>query len=233
MWAWRWRASRLEPIAHPDLYPASGLIGVERSVERLLQNLGAFADGLPALDCLLYGERGTGKSSAVRAALGELAPRGLRLVEVLRDDLLELPRLFSALRALDGRFVLFCDDLSFDEGEARYRELKAALEGSLAAPPANVRIVATSNRRHLLPERMEENRRARLGEDGELRLVTSTGKSREGALQMRSGSTWRSVCGSSENTLFVAPACAQLCGVPVEELTSSSFVGTRSLDVAG
>jgi predicted AAA+ superfamily ATPase len=94
-------------------------------------------------------------------------------VEVHKNDLLHLPDVLAALRAAPQRFLLFCDDLSFDESEVQYRELKAALEGSLAAPPANVRIVATSNRRHLLPERMEENRAAHLDEQGELRLTES------------------------------------------------------------
>jgi predicted AAA+ superfamily ATPase len=122
---------------------------------------------------LLFGERGTGKSSAVRGLLARFASSGLRIVEVHKNDLLHLPDVLAALRAAPQRFLLFCDDLSFDENEVQYRELKASLEGSLAAPPANVRIVATSNRRHLLPERMEENRAARLDERGELRLTES------------------------------------------------------------
>jgi predicted AAA+ superfamily ATPase len=119
---------------------------------------------------LLHGERGTGKSSAVRGLLTRFGERGLRLVEVHRDDLLRLPEVLDALRGLPWRILLFADDLSFGEGEGGYRELKAALEGSLAAPPDNVRIVATSNRRHLLPERRSDNAAARLDEDGELHL---------------------------------------------------------------
>jgi predicted AAA+ superfamily ATPase len=174
VWAYRWRDGGLEPIEHPDLYPASGLLGVERSVDRLLRNLEAFSEGRPALDALLYGERGTGKSSAVRAALGELGPRGLRLVEVLREDLLDLPLLFAALRDRKGRYVLFCDDLSFEAGDATYKELKSVLDGGVEARPRNVLIVATSNRRHLVPEHMSENLAATLGPGGELHPSETT-----------------------------------------------------------
>ena len=96
--AYRWRGAALEPIAHPDLYPLDALLGVERSIAKLRANVAAFTRGEPALDMLLYGERGTGKSSAVRGALGEFAERGFRLVEVRRDDLLELPALWPLLR---------------------------------------------------------------------------------------------------------------------------------------
>jgi len=161
---------RLEPIAEPLAFELDDLIGVHRPVERLVRNTEQFVAGLPSQHVLLYGERGTGKSSAVRGLLTRFGDRGLRLVEVHRDDLLRLPEILGALRGLPWRFLLFADDLSFAEGESGYRELKAALEGSLAAPPANVRIVATSNRRHLLPERRSDNRAARLDEDGELHL---------------------------------------------------------------
>jgi predicted AAA+ superfamily ATPase len=163
-------SGRLVPISEPALFDLDDLLGVGTPLARLVTNTEQFLLGLPSNHVLLFGERGTGKSSAVRGLLTRYASRGLRVVEVHKDDLLHLPDVLEQLRGADWRFLLFCDDLSFDEGEVRYRELKAALEGSLAAPPANVRIVATSNRRHLLPERMEENRQARLGEDGELRL---------------------------------------------------------------
>jgi predicted AAA+ superfamily ATPase len=163
-------SGRLVPISEPALFDLDDLLGVGTPLARLVTNTEQFLLGLPSNHVLLFGERGTGKSSAVRGLLTRYAARGLRVVEVHKDDLLHLPDVLEQLRGADWRFLLFCDDLSFDEGEVRYRELKAALEGSLAAPPANVRIVATSNRRHLLPERMEENRQARLGEDGELRL---------------------------------------------------------------
>jgi predicted AAA+ superfamily ATPase len=174
VWAFRWRDGAVDPIEHADLYPLSGLLGVERSVERLLANLAAFTEGRPALDALLYGERGTGKSSAVRGALRELGPRGLRLVEVLRDDLMDLPRLFAAFRGQPGRYVLFCDDLSFEAGDESFKELKSVLEGGVEARPDNVLVVATSNRRHLVPEHMSENLAATHGPDGELHPAEST-----------------------------------------------------------
>ncbi len=172
--ALRWDASRgpgrLLPIADPHLFDLEDLVGVERAVERLTANTEQFVGGLPANHVLLHGERGTGKSSAVRGMLARFGGSGLRMIEVHKADLMQLPRVLEALRGAPFRFVLFCDDLSFDAGEAHYRELKAALEGSLVAPPENVRIYATSNRRHLLPETMEDNRAARVDERGELHL---------------------------------------------------------------
>jgi len=164
--AYRWRAGELEPIRHPDVYPLEGLIGVERSVARLRANVAAFTRGEPALDMLLYGERGTGKSSAVRGLLGEFAAAGFRLVEVRRDALLELSEIWPALRGRPERFALFCDDLSFEEGDTTWKQLKAELDGGLEARPANALVIATSNRRHLVPERMSENREAALDRDG-------------------------------------------------------------------
>jgi hypothetical protein len=172
--AFRWQADRgpgrLAPIADPQLFDLDDLLGVERSLERMLANTEQFVRGLPANHVLLFGERGTGKSSAVRGLLSRFGSRGLRMVEVHKDDLLELPRVLEALRGAPFRFLLFCDDLSFDRGEARFRELKAALEGSLLAPPANVRIIATSNRRHLLPESPADNLAAHLDDAGELHM---------------------------------------------------------------
>jgi hypothetical protein len=175
--AFRWEPAergargRLVPITSPSTFDLDELVGVERSVGRLVQNTEQFVRGLPSNHVLLFGERGTGKSSAVKGLLPRFAARGLRLVEVHKADLLHLPDVLAALRdAPSYRFLLFCDDLSFDEGETAYRELKAALEGSLEAPPANVRIIATSNRRHLLPERVSDNAAASLDDRGELHL---------------------------------------------------------------
>jgi len=142
-------------------------------VQRLVDNTEQFAGGLSSNHVLLFGERGTGKSSAVKGLLPRFGGRGLRMVEVHKADLMHLPRILEALRGASHRFILFCDDLSFDAGEANTRELKAALEGSLVAPPDNVRLYATSNRRHLLPETMAENRAAGLDESGELHLGES------------------------------------------------------------
>ena len=169
-WETRGGPGRLAPILRPSRFDLDDLVGVDRAVERLLRNTEQFVRGLPANHVLLHGERGTGKSSAVRGLLPRFAHRGLRIVEVHKSDLLQLPEVLATLRDASQRFLLFCDDLSFDEGEAGYRELKAALEGSLEAPPANVRIVATSNRRHLLPERVADNAAVRLDEAGELHL---------------------------------------------------------------
>jgi len=135
-----------------------------------VRNFAQFVAGHPSNHVLLFGERGTGKSSAVKGLLGRFGSQGLRIVEVHKDDLLQLPVIIEQLRPMPYRFALFCDDLSFDAGESRYRELKAALEGSLVAPPDNVRIVATSNRRYLLPEQAADNRAAHLDDRGELRL---------------------------------------------------------------
>jgi predicted AAA+ superfamily ATPase len=164
--AYRWRADRLDPIRHPDVYPLSSLIGVERSVARLRANVAAFSAGTPALDTLLYGERGTGKSSAVRGLLGEFGAAGFRLVEVRREDLMELSALWSTLRGRPERFGVFCDDLSFEEGDTSWKRLKAELDGGVEARPANALVLATSNRRHLLTERLSENREAVLDPDG-------------------------------------------------------------------
>ncbi|MEN8184698.1 MAG: ATP-binding protein [Myxococcota bacterium] len=172
--AFRWEArhgpGHLVAIPEPALFDLDDLRGVALPLERLVANTEQFLEGLPSNHVLLFGERGTGKSSAVRGLLGRFGSRGLRIVEVHKDDLLHLPDVLDQLRPAPQRFLIYCDDLSFDAGETRYRELKAALEGSLAAPPANVLIVATSNRRHLLPERMEENLQARLTPEGELRM---------------------------------------------------------------
>jgi hypothetical protein len=115
---------------------------------------------------LLYGERGTGKSSAVRGLLGEFGAEGFRLIEVRREDLLELPPLWTLLRGRRERFGVVCDDLSFEEGDTSWKLLKAELEGGLEARPANALIIATSNRRHLLTERISENREALMDPDG-------------------------------------------------------------------
>ena len=145
----------------PD-YPLGldSLIGVDRQKGRFLENLQRFAQGLPANHVLLWGVRGTGKSSIAKAAfmaLTQTAP-DLRLVEVDRDQVTALPGLFDALRACKERFVVLCDDLSFEEGAAAAKALKSALEGGVSGPPENVLFVATSNRRHLMPRGHQEDR---------------------------------------------------------------------------
>lgn len=173
-WAFRWDVRRgpghLIPIDEPHPFELADLIGVEDSVASLVANIEQFVCGHPSNHVLLYGERGTGKSSAVRGLLTRFGARGLRMVEVHKSDLLHLPAVLEGLSDAPQRFVLFCDDLSFDASESDYRELKAALEGSLVSPPENVRIIATSNRRNLLPESAADNRAVRLDEAGELQL---------------------------------------------------------------
>ncbi|MDO3379012.1 ATP-binding protein [Geoalkalibacter halelectricus] len=155
--AFRWsHEGLLEAVSYPDLPERDELLGIDEILARLHQNTRQFVAGFPANNVLLWGERGTGKSSAVKCLLREFAPLGLRLVELHRDDLFHLPVITRALRAQPFRFILFCDDLSFDEAESGHRELKTLLQGGIEAPPPNVLIYATANRRHLMPERFAE-----------------------------------------------------------------------------
>ncbi|WP_298188248.1 ATP-binding protein [uncultured Pseudomonas sp.] len=133
------------------------LIGVDRQRSQLARNTQQFIQGLPANHALLWGARGTGKSSLVRALLAEHAAAGLRLIEIERDHLADLPRIVEQLSELPQRFVLFCDDLSFEAGEGAYRMLKTVLDGSLERAPDNVLLYATSNRRHLMSEKHSDN----------------------------------------------------------------------------
>jgi len=159
--AFRWisegRRGWLEGVSYPDLPDHADLIGIDRALKILHRNTRQFLHGFPANNVLLWGERGTGKSSAVKGLLAPYAEQGLRLVEVHKEDLYHLPAICTRLRAFLQRFILFCDDLSFDESEVSYRELKALLEGGIEARPDNVLVYATSNRRHLMPERLLEN----------------------------------------------------------------------------
>ena len=167
--AFRWDARRgpgcLRPIERPQLFDLEDLVGVDRAKDRLIANTEQFLAGLPFNHVLLHGERGTGKSSAVRGLLERYAERGLRIVELHRADLLDLPDVLELVQRASQRFVIFCDDLSFDAGDPGYRELKAALEGSLAAPAENVCIVATSNRRHLISDHPLISDNAQIGLD--------------------------------------------------------------------
>lgn len=143
----------------PD-YPLAldSLVGVERQKSRFVENLDRFARGLPCNHALLWGVRGTGKSSLAKAAFMAVAGDALKLVEVDRDQVTALPALFDELRVRPERFVVLCDDLSFEEGAAAAKALKSALEGGVSGPPANVLFVATSNRRHLMPRAHQEDR---------------------------------------------------------------------------
>ena len=152
----RWGGDGLRAVRHPDPISLAELVGYEREREPLLRNTERFLAGLPAHHALLYGMPGTGKSSTVKAVLNEYADRGLRLVEVAKEDLGALPKVLEKLHGRGPRFILFVDDLSFEEHEVEYKSLKALLEGSVEEPPENVRVYATSNRRNLIRERFSE-----------------------------------------------------------------------------
>ncbi len=148
----QWREGKLRAVLRPDPVRLEGLISYEREREPLVLNTERFLSGLPAHHALLYGPPGTGKSSTVKAVLNEYAASGLRLVEVKKEDLAELASVLENLRGRGPRFVVFVDDLSFEEHEVEYKALKALLEGSVEDPPENVKIYATSNRRNLIRE---------------------------------------------------------------------------------
>ena len=164
----RGQACILEPVRHLAGIRLADLKEVEPQKERLLRNTEQFVAGRGANNVLLTGARGTGKSSLVKACLNEFAPRGLRLIEVDKADLVDLPDLVDLVAARPERFIIFCDDLSFDEGEPGYKALKSVLDGSVAQASDNLLIYATSNRRHLLPEYMQENLSYRHTADGEV-----------------------------------------------------------------
>jgi uncharacterized protein len=158
----------LEPVRHVAPIRLYELREIEPQKERALRNTAQFVSGRPANNMLLTGARGTGKSSLIKACLNEFAPQGLRLIEVDKADLLDLADIVDLVAGRPERFLVFCDDLSFDEGEAGYKALKSVLDGSVAQTGDNVLIVATSNRRHLLPEYMQENLSYRHTADGEV-----------------------------------------------------------------
>jgi predicted AAA+ superfamily ATPase len=170
--AFRYRArsgaGRLEPVRHVAAIRLSALVEVDAQKERLVRNTEQFVAGKAANNVLLTGSRGTGKSSLVKACLNEFAPQGLRLIEVDKSDMVDLPDLVDLVADRPERFIVFCDDLSFDEGEPGYKALKSILDGSVAESTENVLVYATSNRRHLLPEYMKENLSYQHREDGEV-----------------------------------------------------------------
>lgn len=175
--AFRWRKRGgqgfLQPVTHPHHIRLADLQGVEAQKKQIDRNTRQFVRGLPANNVLLTGARGTGKSSLIKAVLNQYAAKGLRLIEVERMELVDLPDIVELLCQRPERFIVFCDDLSFDAGEPGYRALKVALDGSVAAPSENVLIYATSNRRHLMPEYMAENLETTTV-DGEIRPGETT-----------------------------------------------------------
>ena len=169
--AWRWRKrnghGRLAAIHRFNPIQLADLQHLEIQKDELERNTRQFLAGLPANNALLWGPRGTGKSSLIKALFNAYVERGLRLIEVDRLDLIDLPEIVDAVADRPGRYVVFCDDLSFDEHDSTYRALKTVLDGSVLATPDNLVIYATSNRRHLLPERQRDNLDAR-AVDGEI-----------------------------------------------------------------
>ncbi len=159
--AFRWRKrngrGHIEPVRHVHRIALRDLQGIDAQKELVERNTRQFVEGHPANNVLLTGARGTGKSSLIKALLNKYAPRGLRLIEVEKSDLVDLPDIVDRIGERPERFVLYCDDLSFDAGEPGFKALKVVLDGSIAAATDNCIIYATSNRRHLMPEYMQEN----------------------------------------------------------------------------
>ena len=171
--AWRYRKrssghGALEPVRHVAPLQLSDLQEIEGQKEKIQRNTEQFVRGALANNVLLTGARGTGKSSLIKACLNAYAAQGLRLIEVDKTDLIDLPDIMDTVAGRPEKFLVFCDDLSFDEGESGYKALKSILDGSIAAATPNVLIYATSNRRHLLPEYMKDNLSYQHTDDGEV-----------------------------------------------------------------
>jgi hypothetical protein len=164
---WRKRDGRgwLQAVAKPHPIRLADLEQIDDQKARIVANTRQFVAGRPANNVLLTGSRGSGKSSLVKAVLNEYSGKGLRLIEVDKDDLVDLPDIVDRIEGRPERFIIFCDDLSFEAGETAYKALKSVLDGSVAAPPDNVLIYATSNRRHLMPEYFSENLEAHRVDD--------------------------------------------------------------------
>ena len=171
--AWRYRRragghGALVPVLHTSGIRLADLQEIEDQKEKIQRNTEQFVKGLPANNVLLTGARGTGKSSLIKACLNEYAPQGLRLIEIDKDDITDLPDIVELVSSRPEKFMVFCDDLSFEDGESGYKALKSILDGSVAAATPNVLIYATSNRRHLLPEYMKDNLSYTHTPDGEV-----------------------------------------------------------------
>ncbi len=158
----------LEPVRHVASLSLQDLREIDGQKEKIQRNTEQFVQGVPANNVLLTGARGTGKSSLIKACLNEYAPRGLRLIEVDKADLVDLPDIIEVVSDRPEKFIIFCDDLSFEDGEPGYKALKSILDGSVAAATPNVLIYSTSNRRHLLPEYMKDNLSYTHTDDGEV-----------------------------------------------------------------
>ena len=158
----------LEPVKHIAAMTLDDLKEIDPQKEKIQRNTLQFVQGLPANNVLLTGARGTGKSSLIKACLNTYSPLGLRLIEVDKPDMVDLPDIIDVVAARPEKFIIFCDDLSFEEGEPGYKALKSILDGTVAAATPNVLIYATSNRRHLLPEYMKDNLSYKYTDDGEV-----------------------------------------------------------------
>ncbi len=170
-WRYRKRASGhgvLEPVRHVGGISLGDLKEIDAQKDKIERNTRQFVEGRPANNVLLTGARGTGKSSLIKACLNAYAPQGLRLIEVDKADLTDLPDIVEVVASQPEKFIVYCDDLSFEEGEPGYKALKSILDGSVAASTPNVLVYATSNRRHLLPEYMKENLTYTHTDDGEV-----------------------------------------------------------------
>lgn len=170
---YRAKKEYLKPVAKIEDVGFEDLIGIEEQKAALIKNTERFLDNLPSNNVLLWGARGTGKSSLIKAVLNTYTKRGLRLIEIDRDDLDDLIEISDVIRDLPYKFIIFCDDLSFEEGERGYKGLKRILEGSIEAPPENVKIYATSNRRHLITEYQRDNEGTKVGNNGEIHYSDS------------------------------------------------------------
>ncbi len=174
--AYRWRKTThspngsgyLQAVQHVVAMPLEALHHIDVQKAKIVQNTAQFVAKLPANNVLLTGARGTGKSSLIRACLQTFAPKGLRLVEIDKADLIDLPDVVDLLANRPERFIVYCDDLSFEDGESAYKAMKSALDGSIAGQTENVLIYATSNRKHLMPEYHSENLSGTSSDDGEI-----------------------------------------------------------------
>ena len=172
---WRHRGSQfwLEPVAHTSTIELADLQCIDRQKSAIVQNTSQFVNAVPANNALLWGPRGTGKSSLIKAILNRFKNDGLRVIEVQRQHLVDLLDICDTISEVEGRFIIFCDDLSFEASDPSYKALKAVVDGSISTTPDNVLIYATSNRRHLVPEYMSENQQGKIIE-GELHLSETT-----------------------------------------------------------
>lgn len=168
-WAavWRQHKQQLHPVTYMDEVALDSLIGIDEQKQALIANTERFLAGKPANHALLWGARGTGKSSLIKAVLNAYKSQGLRLIEVFKTDLYHLPEIVDGIRSLSQKFIIYSDDFSFEVNDNSYIGMKTLLEGSIEQPPGNVKFYATSNRRHLVPENMQDNRDSKVI-DGEL-----------------------------------------------------------------